>query len=91
MRSIRTVLAAAVMVAATGCASVLTPVRAFIDPVYRPLKKGDERPLWLAVGPPSLLCEIEPLAQRRRSQGMETMVVTGTVADALSEAPRTPG
>ncbi len=52
--------------------------------------EADEKPLWLAVGPADFLKAIEPLAEHRRSEGMETILTSASPEKAVAEAPRTP-
>ena len=49
-----------------------------------------ERPLWLAVTTSSLEGALEPLADRRCAEGLEVLVSTKTVGEALAASPRAP-
>lgn len=53
---------------------------------------GEEQPkrLWLVVGREALIKPIEPLAQRRREEGFQTVVSTEGVEKALAAVPRRP-
>ncbi len=49
-----------------------------------------EKPLWLAVTTPSLEEALEPLADRRRAEGLDVLVSTKPIGEALADAPRAP-
>ena len=47
-----------------------------------------EAPVWLVVTTPQLAASIQPLAERRRSEGLDAAVVTDDVATALKQHPQ---
>lgn len=49
-----------------------------------------ERPLWLACGPAELVKALEPLAELRRQQGMDALLLPLMPEAALAKAPRRP-
>ena len=51
---------------------------------------ADEKPVWLAVGRPGLVEGLGPLAQKRRGEGMETVVSTAAVGEAIAGLKRRP-
>jgi hypothetical protein len=51
---------------------------------------AEQRPLWLAVVRPELAAPLQPLAENRRSEGLEAVISTKSVAEALAAAPRRP-
>jgi len=52
------------------------------------LARAVEKPLWLAVTTPQLAPSIQPLAERRRAEGLEAVVFVGEPQAALHEHPR---
>ena len=54
------------------------------------LARAENKPLWLACGPADLLKAIEPLAEHRRAEGMETLLLPLAPEAALAKAPRRP-
>lgn len=55
-----------------------------------PLAADESRPLWLAVTTPQLAEALGPLAQLRRSQGLDVLISTDPPAQAIARAPRRP-
>jgi len=51
---------------------------------------AEPAPVWMVVGREGLVKPLEPLVRLRRSQGLETVVSTGAVGEALAAAPRRP-
>ena len=51
---------------------------------------AEEKPLWLAVGPKELVGPLGPLVEKRRSEGLETVVSNESIEKALAAAPRRP-
>lgn len=51
---------------------------------------GDSKPLWVVVGREPFIDELQPLIDKRRQEGFETIVSTATVRRALTAAPRRP-
>ncbi len=54
------------------------------------LHAAEPKPLWLAVVRPALAGALKPLAEKRRADGFEAMVVTQAIEVALAESPRRP-
>ncbi len=52
------------------------------------LSAAEVKPLWIACGPEALLKAVEPLAELRRSQGMDTILSSDSPADAMMAAKR---
>ncbi len=51
---------------------------------------AEERPLWVAVTRPALVQALEPLAEKRRQDGFEAVILTKPIAEALDGLPRRP-
>ncbi|HUT13206.1 MAG TPA: C25 family cysteine peptidase [Thermoguttaceae bacterium] len=50
----------------------------------------ESKPLWLAVGNGDMVKPLEPLAEKRRGEGFDTVVSTESIEKALAMAPRRP-
>ena len=53
-------------------------------------EQREPKSIWLVVGRADLMGPLEPLAERRRSEGLETVLSTQTVEKALAALPRRP-
>lgn len=71
--------------------SLLVRALAFsVAALFARAEVDERKPLWLACGPAELLNAIEPLATFRRSEGLETLLVSLPPDEAIAQAPRPP-